>query len=127
MRHLGYILGLLMVLFLATGALAQEAGKAPAEGEPKAEKAEDSGQPTADSGEDEKAEKPAPPEGEAPPKKSDRRPYTATEFEMENMSDIEIDAYGKISKIREDSIGKMKELIDKNPNYPNLWLVLQRS
>ncbi len=55
-----------------------------------------------------------------PPKKSNRRPYTATEFEMENMSDIELEGYAKISKIREDSIVKMKNLARDNPNYANI-------
>jgi tetratricopeptide (TPR) repeat protein len=53
-------------------------------------------------------------------KKSNRRPYTATEFEMENMSQIEMDGYAKISKIREDSIDKMKTLARDNPNYANI-------
>ena len=65
------------------------------------------------------------PAGEAPTdaparKRDSRRPYTATEFEMENMSQIEIDAYAKISKIREDSITKMKKLARDNPNYANI-------
>ena len=63
------------------------------------------------------------PAEEAPsdaPKKSNRRPYTATEFEMENMSDIELEGYAKISKIREDSIIKMKNLARDNPNYANI-------
>jgi len=39
---------------------------------------------------------------------------------MENMSDIELEGYAKISKIREDSIVKMKNLARDNPNYANI-------
>jgi len=131
MKHLVSLTALLMFVQFALGARAQEPTK-PAEVKP----AEPAGEEPAKPAEEEPAkpaeEEPAKPaeeepaeEGE-PTKKSNRRPYTSTEFEMENMSDIEIDAYGKICKIREDSISKMKDLIAKNPNYSNIADVCYR-
>jgi tetratricopeptide (TPR) repeat protein len=67
-----------------------------------------------------------PPKPAAGSGKDGRRPYTAAEFEMENMSEMELEAYGKISQIREDSIVKMKDLIEKNPNYGNIADVCYR-
>ena len=99
-------LGLMVLLPFGLGAQEKEGEKKPAEAEP------------AEPAVAEEGEVPA----EAPPKKArtGHRPYTATEFEMENMSDIEIENYGKIVKIREDSIAKMKNLVDTTPNYPNI-------
>ena len=59
-------------------------------------------------------------------RKSSHRPYTSKDFEMENMSDIEIENYGRIAQIREDSIGKMVALIESTPNYPNFADVCYR-
>ncbi|MBM4352633.1 MAG: tetratricopeptide repeat protein [Deltaproteobacteria bacterium] len=80
--------------------------------------------PTPALGEPAKTDSPANPAEPAKDKK--RRPYTSTEFEDENMTDFEIENYGKIAKIREDSIKKMVDLVENTPNYPNFADVCYR-
>lgn len=109
MRRLALSVAMVMaVLWCETASAADKPAAEPAAEEPAAE------EPA--------AEEPAAedPPATGAPKKSDRRPYTATEFEMENMTDIELEGYAKISKIREDSIEKMKNLARDNPNYANI-------
>gem|GEM_PF-5930104 len=56
----------------------------------------------------------------AAPKKENRRPFTSSQFDMENMSDMEFENYGKMAKIREASVAKLKDLVDSAPNHPNI-------
>jgi len=121
--RLVHLLAIGLLLALPLGLAAQEKkaepkpDAKPEAAQPEAAQPEAAQPETAEPAAEEKSETPT----EVPPKKNKgHRPYTATEFEMENMSDIEIENYGKIVKIREDSIAKMKNLVDTTPNYPNI-------
>ncbi len=87
---------------------------------------EETQEPAATTAPDAVAEEAPAPEGEKPKAKDNRRPYTSTKFDMENMSEIEIESYGRIKTIRKDSIDKMKQLVESTPNYPNIASVYYR-
>ncbi len=116
MKRLLTVIGLLTLLVPDTIALAQ---KTPTVSPPDGEAAvESSVQGPADT--------PDGPEEEALRPKSNRRPYTETQFDLENMTEIEMESYQKIARIRENSIEKMIQLVTTTPNYPNLATILYR-
>ena len=121
MRYSAVLAALLTMMLVPAGLFAQGKPEAPApkEAKPAAKAEAPEAVPAPDA--------PAPEAvAEGGPKKSNRRPYTSTEFEMENVSEVEMESYGKISKIRADSIEKMKELARSNPNYGNIADVYYR-
>lgn len=75
-------------------------------------------QPAAPTADPKAAAEGADPEEKPAEPKETRRPYTSTQFDMENMSDMEFEQYGKMAKIREDSVRKLKDLVESAPNHP---------
>jgi tetratricopeptide (TPR) repeat protein len=126
MKRFALVLSSLSVFLAAGISYAQPAQPTePAKTEPAPAAAEPAKtEPASAASEPAKGDSPTNPPEPAEAKK--RRPYTSTEFEEENMTDFEIENYGKIAKIREDSIKKMVDLVENTPNYPNFADVCYR-